>query len=122
MFTEIKAGDKTLQLLSNAATPYRFKQVFGIDLIKIIIGAAKKPIDDAESSDLAVRLAFIMSKQAAGEELNKLNEEAFFTWLEGYDLVELHSLETVIKIWEAYTGQVNGDSKPKKKSVRQKEK
>lgn len=121
MITEIKAGEKTLTLLSNASTAYRFKQTFGIDLLKILSEAMRNPIDDAESMDVAMRLAYVMAHQAT-KELDHLSEEDFYEWLEGYDTVELQAIDTIVQIWSAYTGQTHGDSTPKKKNVRQKEK
>lgn len=121
MVTEINVGEKTLTLVSNASTAYRFKQAFGIDLLRILSNTRKTPIDDGQSVDLALRLAYVMAHQAT-KELDRLNEEDFYEWLEGYEVVELEHIETIIKIWDAYTGQTKGDSEPKKKSVRQKEK
>lgn len=122
MYTEINAGEKTIPLLSNASTPYRFKQAFGIDLISLIMGSVKNPLSDGESTDIAVRLAYVMSHQAEKTDLDKLSEEHFYEWLENYDVIELESVNTAISIWQAYTGQTQGDSKAKKKNVKQSEK
>lgn len=121
MVTEINVGEKTLTLVSNASTAYRFKQTFGIDLLRILGESTKKPIDDAQSVDLAMRLAYVMAHQAT-KELDHLSEEDFYEWLEGYEVVELQHIGTIVQIWHAYTGQTQGDSTPKKKSVKQKEK
>lgn len=121
MITKIQAGEKEITLLSNAATPLRFKQAFGIDLIRILSNAAKRPIDDGESIEIAMRLAYIMSHQAE-KKLDNLSEEDFYEWLEGYETIELQSVDTAVQIWNAYTQQTKSESTPKKKTVRPKEK
>lgn len=121
MVTKVKAGEKTIMMLSNASTPLRFKQAFGIDLIQILSNASRKPLSDGESTEIAMRLAYIMSHQY-NKDLEHLGESDFYDWLDGYETIELQSVNTAIQVWKAYTLQTQGDSTPKKKNARQSEK
>lgn len=81
-------GGKELKLAANAATPFRYKQLFGGDLLQIFQDSAEK---DREGilADVVSQLAFIMNRQAEGANMNTVSEEEFFAWLENFEPMEL---------------------------------
>lgn len=123
MRSKVTIDGKEIEMLSNAATPYRFKQVFQKDLIRFFTDAATKKLsDDAETVTIAQQMAYVMAKQAEGGDLSKLSEDDFLTWMEGFDPLPFNSFEVVSEILGAYTGQQKTTTTPKKKVDRPKEK
>lgn len=116
MRTKITIDGKEVELLSNAATPYRFKQVFGKDLIRFFTEAAtsKDYADDTETVVTAQQMAYIMARQADGD-LSKLSEDDFLQWMEQFDPLPFNNFDTVLQVMSAYTGQTQTTSEPKKK-------
>lgn len=80
MTREIKIGDRSVLMSANAATTYRFKQVFKKDILRIMMDEKAEQDDD----DI-MKLAYIMAQQAAGADMTKLNEETYIGWLEGFE-------------------------------------
>lgn len=81
-------GGKELKLAANAATPFRYKQLFGGDLLQIFQQSTEKN-KEAVLADVVSQLAFIMNRQAEGANMNSISEEEFYTWLEGFEPMEL---------------------------------
>ena len=81
MYSELKIGGVKVPLLSNAATPLRYKQFFHKDILKEMQGASD---DSAKITDSLPELTFIMAKQAqakAGKcDMNMLKESDFIDW------------------------------------------
>ena len=76
----IKIGDRDVEMLANAASPYIFRTLFGQDFIK-----------ESQNQDpdvhLMEKMGFVMAIQASKqpEELKKVTEEDFFLWLSQFD-------------------------------------
>lgn len=77
-------GGKEIRLAANAATPFRFKQLFGQDLLKLF----KKAENEEEQpimGEVITQMAFIMSKQFDKTDMNTLSMDDFYAWLEEYE-------------------------------------
>ena len=97
MFKEISVGDKLVPMLANAATPYRFKQIFHKDLLKIMFSTTA----ENESEDDVQKLAYVMSMQAAKRDLTQLNEETYIDWLEQFDPLDIFmASDAVMKLYQ----------------------
>lgn len=110
MRQNIFIGSKSVEMVANAATPFRFRNVFKKDLLKIF----SNPSEDNVSAQLEAgqMLAYIMAKQAEGVDMNKLTEEQFYVWLEDFSSSDMYdSLEAIVNLWQA-TGETS--STPKK--------
>ena len=88
MITNIKVGGGELSLAANAATPFRFKQVFGTDLLTIFQKSTQSEEDGMILSEVVTQLAYIMHKQAEKADMNLLSMDDFFAWLENYEPME----------------------------------
>jgi hypothetical protein len=82
MFKTLTIGGKDVALAANAATPFRFKQVFKKDLF-YVLGDEKRA--EENGVETVMQLAFIMAKQAEKTDMNQLNEDGFVNWLEGLE-------------------------------------
>lgn len=81
-------GGKEIKLAANAATPFRFKQLFGTDLLKIFQKSANSEEDSMSLADVVSQLAYIMNKQAEGANMNDISMDDFYTWLEGFEAMD----------------------------------
>ena len=83
-------GGKELKLAANAATPFRYKQLFNEDLLRIFQQSTEnKDGDTAILADVVSQLAFIMNRQAENVNMNSLSMDEFYAWLEGFEPMEL---------------------------------
>lgn len=82
MFKTLTIGGKEVALAANAATPFRFKQVFKKDLF-YVLGDEKRAQENGVET--VMQLAFIMAKQAEKTNMNQLNEDGFVSWLEEFE-------------------------------------
>lgn len=97
MYRKIKIDGKEIELVANAATPFRYKQTFGKDLLAILGNEAKA---ETQGVDTITELAFIMNKQAEKADMNKLNNEVFFEWLEDFgSMAFINSAEDVLNVY-----------------------
>lgn len=97
MFAKLTIGEKEVELTANAATPFRFKQVFHKDLFSIFGNESKA---ETEGLEAVTQLAYIMSKQAEKADMNKLNEEEFIAWLEGFEpMAFAESAEEILNVY-----------------------
>jgi len=115
MTKDILIGGKAVRMTANAATAYRYKQVFGKDLMKIFQDIAKSEQADVNTFQ---ELAYVMAKQASGE-AGKISIDDYLIWLEAFDPFEIAAASG--QIMELYTGQKITTSKPKKKADQQSE-
>ena len=83
MYGKVKISDKEVEFLANASTSFRFKNIFGIDLIALLAKGDEGAVDDYE------RLAFVMAKQAEKADMNTLTAEDFYLWLESFEFTDL---------------------------------
>jgi len=82
-------GGKELKLAANAATPFRYKQLFNEDLLRLFQQSAENEKETAVLADVVSQLAFIMNRQAEGVNMNSLSMDEFYAWLEGFEPMEL---------------------------------
>jgi len=108
MVGTITFGDKAVLLEANAATPYRYKQVFHKDLLKIITHGA----EDSEAAYVAMELAYIMAMSAERRDMNKLSEESCYEWLSGFNPNDIYTKAQ--EIMDLYNGNMISESESKK--------
>lgn len=97
MYKIVKIDEKDMELTANAATPFRFKQLFQKDLMQIL-GNEERAM--AEADQVIAELAYVMSKQAEKADMNKLNMDEFLTWLEGFSaLAFVNASEEILSVY-----------------------
>jgi hypothetical protein len=107
MFKTIIIDGKETELMANAATPFRYKQVFGRDLFQILGNEQKA---ETEGVEAVTELAYIMAKQAEKTDMNKLNYEGFLAWLEDFgSMAFINAAEEIINV---YMEASNGTATP----------
>lgn len=127
MFREVSiaradGSDAPTELLANAATPRRYKQIFHEDLLTLFANAEKVKENGSKyyQIDFLAELAFVMAMQAkvAGGDkaikLEKLNENNLIDWLENYEGMAIE--DAAIDILSVYLGNTQSDSETKKNS------
>jgi len=94
-------------MLANAATPIRYKMIFGKDLLRSAVD------EDGEiDAEIVSKLAYLMSKQSAKVDLRTLNTEEYIAWLEEFDSMAF--VDHAKEIFAVYIGSKGGSSKAKK--------
>lgn len=112
MYQIIKIGDQDVPMRSSAATQYRFKAVFGTDLMSALSRANKSPENQTEAAELIPQLGYIMAKQADNStEWRKLNFEAFLEWADQYDTSDMAIAAP--EIVQIYSSSARTTSTPK---------
>lgn len=97
MFKTLTIDGKEIEFAANAATPFRFKQVFKKDLFAILGNEDKAQNEGVEA---VTQLAYIMAKQAEKADMNKLNEDGFIEWLEGFgSMAFVESAEDILNVY-----------------------
>jgi len=97
MFKTLTIDGKEMEFAANAATPFRYKQVFKKDLFAILGNEEKA---EAQGVETITELAYIMSKQAEKVDMNKLNYDEFITWLEDFSAMAFISVaEDILNIY-----------------------
>ena len=95
-------------LLANALTKYRYRQVFGEDLMNEMQGVTEGTA--GEQAALFEKLAYIMATQAE-KRSDKASIDDFFDWLEGFGSGEI--LESALDIVAIYQSNQKGLSEVK---------
>ena len=106
MYGKVMIGDKEVEMVANAATPYRYKAIFGEDFLKKVKGQ-----EEADPNDFFAKLGYVMAMQAQKKDMAKLNTETFYKWLEGYEPNDVFSACDAIS--EIYAGNASTDVDPK---------
>lgn len=125
MFKEVyiqhvdSTNEELTPLLANAATPLRYKHVFGEDLLTKIANAKTTDENGREryQIDFLGELAYIMAMQAEALsdktlKLEKLNYEKYMDWLEQFDGMAIENASE--EILGVYVGNAKTDSESKK--------
>lgn len=107
MYKKIEIDGKEIEVVANAATPFRFKQIFHKDLLTIL-GNEKKA--EEEGVETVTQLAFVMAKQAEKADMSKLNEAEMINWLE--DFSPMAFINAAEDIMNAYIDQTVGSATP----------
>ena len=89
MFKKVTIDGNELEFAANAATPFRYKQLFGDDLLRIFQESTESKEKEITLSETVTQLAFIMNRQAEGVNMNTLSVDEFFTWLENFEPMEI---------------------------------
>lgn len=98
------SGGKEVKLAANAATPFRYKQLFNKDLLRIFRDSSEDEAENVMLADICTELAFIMNRQAEGANMNALSMDDFYTWLEDYEAMDfVMGAEDIINIYLAST-------------------
>ena len=107
--------DIKVPFLANAATPFRYKSLFGKDLLLLFQKAVNE--DGVYDIDFVSELAFVMSMQAKskkeGLDLSTINRDNMLEWLEQFGGFELFNHAN--EIMSVYLGNEETTSKEKKK-------
>lgn len=120
MFTTINmkmadGSEKEFGFLANGMTQYRFRQLTGKDLMKSVTQLINREQnyvgEDADFSCIDY-LAYIMNMSATCADMNKLNQDSFFAWIEQFD--SSNSISIYTDIINAYFGTKKSTSEPKK--------
>lgn len=107
MYKTIEIDGKELEFAANAATPFRYKQVFKSDLFAVLGNEERA---EEQGAEVVMRLAYIMHNQAQKVDMNKLNEDGFIEWLEGFSsMAFVNSAEDIIN---AYMDSTVGTATP----------
>lgn len=86
-----------MELSANAATPFRFKQVFHKDLMTVFANEEKA---QQEGLEVVTELAYIMNKQAQKADMTKLSFDDFIEWLEGFGpMAFVESSEDIVAVY-----------------------
>ena len=97
MFKTLNIDGKEIEFSANAATPFRYRQIFHKDLLSILGNEEKAQNEGVEA---VTELAFIMAKQAEKADMGKLNEDVFFEWLEGFgSMAFVNNAEDILNIY-----------------------
>lgn len=101
MYGVIKIGDKDVPMLCMASSDLYYRQIFHEDAIKL---QTKEDTDTADQINFITRMAFVMAKFAElrnRKEMFKLNEEAFFDWLDGFERADFYAaFENILRFYE----------------------
>lgn len=107
MYKTVKIDGKEMELAANAATPFRYKQVFKSDLFAVL-GNEKRA--EEEGAEVVTKLAYIMHHQAKKDDMGKLNEDDFITWLEGFSAMAF--IDVAEEIINVYMDSTTGTATP----------
>ena len=113
MYKVIKIGDKDIPMMAMASTDSYFKNTFGEDLMKKM---TTPDLEVSEMIDVVMKIGFIMAKFAElkqRKEMLKLNEEAFFEWLDQFEREDLFNDKTLVDIQDVYQGNKKTSSEIK---------
>lgn len=111
MYREIKIGNGTFPMSANGATPIRYRMVFGKDLISEF---QKVENNYSIAIDTISELAFIMAQAGAKADMDKLNKNAYVTWLEQFEPFDItNAAEQIV---DMYMGNQATSSEVKKKA------
>lgn len=109
----IKIGTKDVTLAANAATPIRFRNIFGKDLLTIISeGTSSEGVNMNVASEVAPQLAFLMAKTAEKADMTKLNEDKLLEWLEQFEPMDV--INATEQIFSVYFGDSETEVEAKK--------
>lgn len=108
MYGKVQIGDKTVEMLSNAASPVFFKQVFHEDFLS---KTAEVNSTGAIDTDLFSKMFFIIAKHAEKADPMKLNFNSYIEWISQFELIDL--INALPDIATFVFGQMQGSAVPK---------
>ena len=97
MFRTLNIDGRDIDFAANAATPFRYRQIFHKDLLSILGNEEKAQNEGVEA---VTELAFVMAKQAEKADMGKLNEDLFYEWLEGFgSMAFVNGAEDILNVY-----------------------
>lgn len=97
MFKTLNIDGREIDFSANAATPFRYRQIFHKDLLSILGNEEKAQNEGVEA---VTELAFVMAKQAEKADMGKLNEDMFYEWLEGFgSMAFVNGAEDILNVY-----------------------
>lgn len=112
MFQIIKIGDQSVPMKATAATQFRFKTVFGTDMMSVLSKAYRNEDDRGEAAEVIPKLGYIMARQADGEkDWTSLNMQTFLEWADQFDATEMN--DALFEILHLYNANTATTAKPK---------
>ena len=109
-----KDKDRELELLANAATPIRFRDLFHADLLTLLHNAERDDgYDLTVASEVAPELAYVMARAADGTDMTQLSVKDYMAWLEQFEPMDF--INGVEAIFNVYFGDMETEVDPKKK-------
>lgn len=112
MYNIIKVGEKDVPMLAMASVDIYYRNIFHEDAIKL----QTREQDEGDIINFVLRMGFVMAKFAElkdRKEMNKLNEDAFIDWLDGFERSDI--LNALVDVRKTYEGQSITQSDAKKK-------
>ena len=106
--------EKEFEFVSNGMTQYRYRQLTGRDLMKDVTKLVNDRQQLSDEADFTVsdKLAYIMNMSAIKADMNKLNDDTFYEWIEQFD--SSNSIRIMGDIISIYFGTKKSTSEPKK--------
>ena len=97
MLKTVTIDGKEIEFSANAATPFRYKQIFQKDLLQILGNEERAQQEGVEA---VTQLAYIMAKQAEKADMAKLSMDDFITWLEGFSAMAfVEKAEEILNVY-----------------------
>lgn len=97
MLKTVTIDGNEIEFAANAATPFRYKQIFQKDLLQILGNEEKAQQEGVEA---VTQLAYIMAKQAEKADMAKLSNDDFITWLEGFSAMAfVENAEEILNVY-----------------------
>lgn len=112
MTKDIMIGETAVTLRASAATPIRYKALFGSDLIKDLYGIN----DSGENIDVISQLTYVMALQGVGSDFTVASEDTFFSWLDQFEATDI--INAAADIMDIYNKGAQTTSVSKKKNAR----
>ncbi len=109
MYGKVMIGSKEVEMLANAATPYRYQIIFKEDFFKKVSGK-----EETDSRDFFAKLGYTMAKQAEKGDMSKLNTDTFLMWLEAFEPADVFAATSDIA--DIYNGMKVTSVDPKDES------
>lgn len=106
MTSTIQIGDHEIAMTANAATCYRYKQLFKRDLFQLFKNAEDLSIEVVQE------LAYVMHMQAE-KAVDSMNIDNYMTWLEDFNPLDFAGCSA--QIVNVYASQQRTTSEAKKK-------
>ena len=97
MYKKITIDGKEVEITANAATPFRYKQVFNKDIFQILGNEERV---ETEGVEAVTQICYIMNKQAQKADMNKLSYDEFITWLEDFGpMAFIEASEEILSVY-----------------------
>ena len=107
MYGKVMIGQHEVEMVSNAATPYRYTQIFKDDFMSEIT----TDLTDAKATNVFMRLGYVMACQAAKKDMTKCTEDTWAAWLEQFEFQDM--VNALGDISAIYAGTAKTTAVPK---------